>query len=441
MKRVYFINPLSGLKPYHYEIPLNIAQLAACLEKTPDVEIQVIDFNLNGFCKQRIEDISNSKDNIICIPVYTYVINESVAIIELLKSKNEITVIVGGPHISLRGKEFMEKYANITYGLSGEGDYTLPKLIENLNCFEKNNKDIFNIEGLIYRNGKRVLENKRPSRIECLDKLPLQTDGFKYFDLNLIKNKIGFVPYIASRGCCYNCIYCSSSNLWGGKLKYVAPQIVAREIFNIKEMGFRIINFRDDFFTMNRKWLCEFLKEIKNLKIQWGCETRIDFVDYEILKEMREAGCILIRFGIETFNQKSLNLIGKRIDSNLILNNLRTVLGMGFLEVRASFIIGIPFETHEDIKRTIDTCRQLTGLNLKCRFFALNPVIGTKLYDSMEEYKIKFNNSYNATHSNIETSELSNFDINKILSDVYDEFGNPNDYSHRDFSTILSFKD
>lgn len=53
MKRVYFINPLSGLKPYHYEIPLNIAQLAACLEKTPDVEIQVIDFNLNGFCKQR----------------------------------------------------------------------------------------------------------------------------------------------------------------------------------------------------------------------------------------------------------------------------------------------------------------------------------------------------------------------------------------------------
>ena len=59
----------------------------------------------------------------------------------------------------------------------------------------------------------------------------------------------------------------------------------------------------------------------------------------------------------------------------------------------------------------------------------------------MEEYKIKFNNSYNATYSNIETSELSNFDINKILSDVYDEFGNPNDYSHRDFSTILSFKD
>ena len=198
---------------------------------------------------------------------------------ELLKSKNEITVIVGGPHISLRGKEFMEKYVNISFGLSGEGDYTLPELIENLNCFEKNNKNIFNIEGLIYRNGKRVLENKRPSRIECLDKLPLQTDGFKYFDLNFIKNKIGFVPYIASRGCCYNCIYCSSSNLWGGKLKYVAPKIVAREIFNITEMGFRIINFRDDFFTMNRKWLCEFLKEIKKLKIQWGCETRIDFVD------------------------------------------------------------------------------------------------------------------------------------------------------------------
>lgn len=438
MKRVYFINPLSGLKPYHYEIPLNIAQLVACLEKTPDVQIQVIDFNLKGLCKQTIEDIPNSIDTIICIPVYTYAINESVTIIELLKSKDEITIIVGGPHISLRGKEFLEKYRNVSFGLVGEGDYTLPKLIKNLNCFEKNSEKIFSVEGLIYRNGKYVFENKKPKRIECLDILPLQTDGFKYFDLDLIKSKIGFAPYIASRGCCFNCIYCSSSNLWGGKLKYLAPQIAAKEIFNIREMGFHIINFRDDFFTMNRKWLSEFLKEIKKLKIQWGCETRIDFVDYEILKEMRAAGCILIRFGIETFNQKSLNLLGKCIDSNLILHNLRTVLGMGFLEVRASFIIGIPYETHEDIKRTLDTCKQLTGL--KCRFFALNPVIGTKLYDSMEEYKIKFNNSYNATHSNIETSELSNYDINKVLDDIYDEFGNPNDYSHRDFSTILSFK-
>lgn len=434
--QLYFINPSSGLQNFSYEIPLNISQLIACVKHFSFIEkITVIDFELNGFNEEALIDIKTRGGlSVVCIPIYTYSWQESVRICQIIKKYNKnVVIIMGGPHATLCGEKLLQSYEDIDYIIQGEGDSSLPKLLYFIQTKKTKN---FQINGLIFRNNNGSIKKiPRAPRIENIDKLPRQTDGFTYFDLKKIKENIGFVPYIASRGCPFNCIFCSSSHLWQRKLFYLSPNVVKKEVEKIISFGFKYINFRDDFFTMNKKWLLEILDILKELKIIWGCETRIDFIDKELLLKMKESGCELIRFGIETFNQKSLDLLRKNFDAQKAIENLNIVSKIGFKEIRPSFIIGVPGETQQDIENTLNICRRFK--NIKYRFWSLSPVLGTELYNNMDSYGIKIKkNVCQSTYSNIETSTLSNEKINNLLVKIYAEFQHPLSLYHRDFSDI-----
>ena len=434
---IFFINPQSGLRNFSYEIPLNISQLIACIKDLPFIRsINVLDFELNGYSEDLIANTSVSDDNIVCIPIYTYNWEETIKLCNKVKSHDRNTrVIVGGPHATIDGKNLLKLFGEIDFIMQGECDIAFPELLKSIHM---NQRPSPNISGLIYRNDNgHIEENSKAGRIQNLDCIPKQTNGFEYFDLKKIKRNIGFLPYIASRGCTFNCIFCSSSNLWQRKLYLMSPKTVKAELEKIVSLGFRYVNFRDDFFTINHKWLLEVLDYLKELKITWGCETRIDFVDESILYKMKESGCELLRFGIETFNTKSLELLGKKLKADIAEENLKKVFEVGFKEVRSSFLVGIPGESVEDVMHTVHVCRKFEAM--KCRFWALTPVIGTELYNKMEKYGIRFGrNEYNATHSNIETNLMSNVELNNLLTDIYDEFKHPLTYYHRDFSDIFT---
>ncbi|RCX21011.1 radical SAM superfamily enzyme YgiQ (UPF0313 family) [Anaerobacterium chartisolvens] len=435
MLKVYFINPKSGLESFSYELPLNICQLISCIKNKDFIEkIGVLDLEFDENDINLIDSIENSDNTIFCIPIYTYYSEETINLCKAIKrTKDLVKIVVGGPHATLVGENLLRDNTEIDFVLQGEGDYSLPELLRAINFSDAYNQ----VNGLIYRDeSNNVLKTGEFDRIEDISCLPLQTKGFEYFNLKKVKDKIGFLPYISSRGCSYNCIFCSSSNIWKRKLKLIPASTVIKEIEYIKSLGFNYINFRDDFFTANNKWLDSLLSGLKDLGIVWGCETRIDAVNDDLLFRMKESGCELLRFGIETFNQKSLDIIGKKFKADLAVENLKKVIDMGFYEIRCSFMVGIPGESVDDVKNTISICRQLKSM--KSRFWALAPVIGTEIYNNMEKYGIKFiNQVFNSTYSNIETTSMTNTEINNLLEFIYDEFKHPLTYYHRDFSDII----
>lgn len=446
--RVVFINPKGANNEDDYELPSNIAYLAAAVEKADFIgEIEVLDLDLlyfpvdegtaQQFNEKFLKGRPDEASTIFALPIYTYCAKEAEKMCAIIRRfKKRAKIIVGGPHITLNGLGVLRDNSAIDFALAGEADFSFLELLKRL----AHGEGLEGIDGLYYRENGVAKGNKFPERIENMASLPSQTDGFKYLDMKTIRGKVGYCSYIASRGCVFSCVFCSSANLWGHKLKYLPAKTVIAELGAIKQMGFDVVTFRDDFFTMNKPWMNEILPCLKELGLTWGCETRIDAVDEKTLLAMKESGCKNLRFGIETFNEKSFRILNKKIDPVLAVKNLELALKIGIEEVRSSFMVGIPGETKEDVLRTVAICRTLKPM--RPRFRALTPYIKTRLYENMEEYGIRFvKEPHTLGYSQIETNTMSNTVINELLHGIYAEFRNPKEsYYHNDFSMVLTDK-
>lgn len=447
--KLVFINPKGAVTEDDYELPSNISYLCAAAEPLGFIEkIDVVDLDLASygvgeknkaeFCARYLAPYREEASVVVALPVYTYCAAESKALCAIIKEYlPQAVVVIGGPHVTLHGDDLMSGTSEVDFALAGEADFTFPELLRRIDA----RAGTAGIEGLFYRDAGEVRYTSRPERITNMAALPRQTSGFKYFDLAGIKKKIGYCSYISSRGCVFSCIFCSSADLWDHKLMYIPPEVVNEELGVIKRLGFDVVTFRDDFFTMNKKWLHAVLPRLRELGLTWGCETRIDAVDPALLAEMKAAGCKNLRFGIETFNRHGLETLNKKFDPELAERNLRAALDLGIEEVRASFIVGIPGETRADVERTAEICRSLKGM--RPRFRALNPYPRTRLYENLAAYGMRFvDNPHPLGYSGVETSTMTNAEINEALDVLYKEFKNPREsYYHNDFSTILKDRD
>lgn len=424
MNEVIFINPKFTNGEDYYELPLGMAYLISAVKKYTNNTVRVIDLALN---KKKISDykeIIDKKMPIICMSVYSYFVDDILNLCKEIKEINsEANIVLGGPHITIDGENFINQNKDIDYCIKGEGEHSLPKLINSINI-NSLNKDLKDIEGLIYRDNGEIKSNTY-HRIEDLGEIPSIIDGIKAFEIEKIKKITkNRISYIASRGCPFNCIFCSSSSLWGRKYKQIPIEIAIKDIKALSKLGFKHIDFRDDFFTVRKDWTYELANVLKDLKIEWTCQTRLDSVDDELLQAMYNSGCTIIRFGVESFNNKSLKLLKKGETFEKMTKTLDILDKMNFKEIRLSFMIGIPDETMEDVKYTIDMCKKYN--KFKYRFWALTPIVGTELYEKSKEYGVKIlSPEYNPTYSNIETRYLTNKEINKILEDLHNDFDHP----------------
>lgn len=424
MNEVFFINPKFTNGEDYYELPLGMAYLISSVKKYTKSNVKVIDLALNRKNISDYKEIISRGSPIICMSVYSYFVDDIINLCKRIKEMNNATkIILGGPHITIEGEDFINQNKDIDYCLKGEGEYSLPKLINalNNNDLEDNLKSI---NGLIYRNNGKIKSNTY-SRIENLGEIPSVIDGIKAFNIDKIKSLTNNrISYIASRGCPFNCIFCSSSSLWGRKYKQVPLEVAINDVKELHSLGFKHIDFRDDFFTVRKDWTYKLANVLKELNVEWTCQTRLDSVDKELLQIMYDSGCTIIRFGVESFNNKSLKLLKKGETYEKMIKTLDILNKMDFKEIRLSFMIGIPDETMEDVKHTIDICKKYN--KFKYRFWALTPIVGTELYEKSKEYGVTIlNPEYNPTYSNIETRYLTNKEINKILEDLHNDFDHP----------------
>ncbi len=217
------------------------------------------------------------------------------------------------------------------------------------------------IKGLVWRrNGDVMLNSPRPF-IANLDDLPLPRHDLlplQDYRAPLVGGPYTFV--VSSRGCPGGCRFCIKHVSYGRSVRYRSPGHVLAELEQLAALGIRKVHMYTDLFTLNREHvmgICEGIQE-RGLDLRWTCNSRVDFVDPELLQQMHTAGCWMISWGIESGEPRMLRRMNKGITPAQVEQALRWSKQAGIMNW-GYFIIGMPGETEESIRTTIDFAKRL----------------------------------------------------------------------------------
>ena len=282
-------------------------------------------------------------------------------------------IILGGIHPTVLPEEALGNTA-VDFVVRGEGEGILLELYDAI----KNRRDCSGIKGLSYKSGGKLIHNP-PAELPVLDSFP----PFPYhlFESGLGKYNFSFIS--SSRGCPYECIFCSQRSISGKRFRYVSEEVVLGEIgLLINRYNQGHINFVDDNFTVDKQRVTSLCRGMIERGFQekatFDCQTRADAVNDEILFLLRRAGFRVINYGLETASERLMLLLNKRetVAENIAAVKLTQKHGFG---VSGTFIFGLPTETK--IERW-QSYRLAKDLDLDyVRFNNATPYPGTRLYE------------------------------------------------------------
>ncbi len=349
--------------------PLGLLWMAAVLEQDGHI-VKLLDCPVNNWTLDDVmSKISEFKPDMVGIAAITQLLERAKEVSLSIREKYpEILIFIGGPHVNNMPDESLnETKANIA--IVGEAELTVKKIANNIEKYK----------GPQIIHGEMVMD---------LDSLPMAArhlvDMNKYTALpNTYKKYPHVASIITSRGCPYTCTFCGDAN---GKFRQRSVEKVIEEIKSLqKEYGIKEISFWDDIFTMNKNWMIEFCNRIKEDKIciLWSCYSRLNLLDSEILKAMKNSGCWNVFVGIESGNQDILDNVKKKITLETIREKIRMIKESG-IEVRGSFVLGLPGETPEKARKTIDFAIELEPDY--AQFTLCTPHPGTEIWRESEKW-------------------------------------------------------
>ncbi len=295
----------------------------------------------------------------------------------------------GGSHTSACPEETLRQLF-LDFVIKGEAEKSLAHAIDTM---EKGN-DLNTVPGVGYLSNNLYQETKAPSFVENLDTLPIVDRSLipDYpFYLQPPGNIRGLViprtaNMMTSRGCYNGCIFCDSHNIHGRTIRQRSVSHVMQEIeLLIRNYKAQALFFIDDIFTHDKQWMLQFCQEMSDHfpKMKWGCQSRADCLDEELISHMKRAGCKQIDIGVESGDPKVLQKLGKgeRREDFIFAAKL---IHQYKLRMLCSFVIGAPNETWGSIEQTKALIRKMAPS--MCQYFTLIPYPGTAL-DRMAQKK------------------------------------------------------
>ncbi|MFH1455568.1 MAG: radical SAM protein [archaeon] len=379
--KITFVNP--PYKDMHMVTPpIGLGYMIAVLEKNNHQCFLIDAIKDQLTIEQTVEKIKATKADLVAINIMTAYYYNVQKVIELLK-KDNIKVVIGGAHVSAL-PIYSLKETKADYGVNGEGEYAMLELVNKL----ENNEDVSKIKNLIYWDEKEVKQNPRRPLIKYLDELPMPAwdkmnpQCYPKAPQGTVYKEFPVAQVLTSRGCPYQCSYCSSNNVWGVTFRTRSAKNIVDEIeFLVKTYGVKEIQFIDDNMTMIRERAVQICNEIlkRKLKIHWSCPNgvRIDSLDEELVKKMKLSGCYSLCLGIESGSQEILNSIHKRLNLKIIPGKIKLLKKYG-IKTAGFFILGFPNETKETIQKTIDFALSLP-LD-RAGFFVFTEMPGSQIF-------------------------------------------------------------
>ena len=339
------------------ELPLNLTSLSTYLERH-GVPCEVLDLRIEEDPRESLFRVMEAvRPDWIGLSAYSSEIAVAIQIGDEIKRRSpDARVVIGGIHATAEPEATLREGRGFDYLVHGEGEKALLELV----TAEARGVSPHSVAGVAYRDGDRVEINPRQSLIRNLDELPYtHRDGMdlaRYLPSPGTGNflRLPSTGIMASRGCPYNCYYCSKG-VWGTTIRFRSVEHVLAEIEHcIERYGIRDFRFYDDALPLPQwdlEGFCERIVE-RGLDISWNCYSRVDLVRERTLRAMGRAGCYHVKYGIEFGTGASLKRANKRTTLEQARDAVRMTKQAG-IECKANFIVGIPGETEEDCRETI----------------------------------------------------------------------------------------
>ncbi len=383
-----------GIKPnYTYTFPFGLSYVYAVIKKAGyDLE----PYNLNheeGHVEDLIEKkLSNTKYDIVCVGGMSLDYQVIEKIINGCKSHESKPLVILGGSIITSSKTVISENLNFDIGVIGEGENTILELLKRL----ENKKNVEDVKGICYKKGGQVVFNPPREVIQNLDSIPfpdLEAFGFEKVLNNMSSGELfgcsgldfpRTYPLLGSRGCPFQCTFCYHST--GPKYRTRSVKNIIEELeFAINKYNINSFNLHDDLFSLNKERLNEFCKEVKELdekyskRLVWVCQLGVAVVDEKILTTLKDAGCMVVVFGFESYSEKVLKSMKKPITPQQIDHAIKTCFeaNMAFI---GNFIFGDLEETKETARETLDYWKD--NCKGQAKLFFIHPYPGSEIYES-----------------------------------------------------------
>ncbi|MFH2069954.1 MAG: radical SAM protein [Elusimicrobiota bacterium] len=425
MKKILLVRPPSSygenLRGFQLDLPLGILYIAGVLEKN-GYQVEVFDARvdfadhklLNTYANKEFVEkhwitelkkvIQHKNPDVVGITnQFSAQIFNAVRVAEVVKSANKnILTIVGGPHASVCPESFLKLSNAIDIVVMREGEYVILDIIDAYN----GKKSLQKIKGITYRSmDGKIINNGIREPISNLDDLPYPAYHLIRLEKYFKAQELGFeirgrynypgsercIPMITSRGCPYNCIFCSVHLHMGRKWRPHSAKYVLNYIkFVTEEYDVKHIHFEDDTINIDIKRFEKIVDGIIHLNsgITWDTPNglRADGLSLEILKKIKKSKCTYLIIGVESGNQGVLDkIIHKRLDLKKVIQCAQWCQDLG-IDLRAFYVFGFPGETIDNIKQTIDfTLEMLEKYGVYPYIHIAMPYVGTKLYQICKE--------------------------------------------------------
>lgn len=377
-EQVLLINPSYFGSHYRAgDLPAGLGYVSEALNRA-GIENMVFDFGLGHTFSDLQHYIWEFRPDLIGLGMMSFRHKQTYRLIEDIRLDfPQVTIVVGGPHLSTLREQVLEDCSAVDFGITLEGEETLVELCQGITPTRE-------IKGLLCResSGHISYAGDRPFMTD-LDGNSFPT--YTRFELNRYPLHRSIVT---SRGCPYSCIYCPARLSIGTAFRYRSAGSVADEFEYWHRLGVRDFDIADDNFTLQRERVLEICDELEGrditgLMISCGNGVRADKVDRALLKRMKEVGFYYLAFGVEAGNDNVL----QRLKKNQRIENIEQAIAdaceLGY-RVTLFFLIGSPGETKSDVEDSIRLATKYPVYDV--RFYNLIPFPGTELYEWVKQH-------------------------------------------------------
>ena len=397
--RVMLINPPVSFDVFYGEWdlsdvkssspPLGILALASMIRKY-GYPVTVLDSHAEGYSiSDIIREIKSFRPDVVGLTAMTVMISAAADIIKAVKEyDSSITTILGGVHVTAEPITTLARYPQFDYAVVGEGEVVFVDFLEKVISRQGSPSKL---QSLVWREGDQINVNPRRAFFKGLDEFPppafdLVPNLFNHYRLSVFgTKKFRSVGLVTSRGCTGKCTFCDLGVVGRGYRANSADYLITLMKDVWVKYGVSDFLFYDDLFVGSRPRLTEVCDTIirDKLPFTWSCCARVDFIHKDMLSLMKQAGCWMIEYGIESGCQRIIDSMRKNITKEKIRETINATHDAGII-TKGNFIFGNPGEDHWSILESIEFACSLK-LNYAQHTF-LQPLPGSELYETAGKY-------------------------------------------------------
>jgi radical SAM superfamily enzyme YgiQ (UPF0313 family) len=382
--KILFINPIPPKNVVQVRVSMGVAYLSAELKKAGHETLLFCPWNYSEVDIQN--KINHFLPDMIAVSSVSDQFELSKRIMSFIKERYNLPIIIGGIHATVSPLECVE--ADVLGVCIGEGDEAFPEFLE---LYEKG-EDYTKVKNFWFKKDGKIIKNPLRPLIQDLDSLPFPDR--ELFD-DYIPQENVILEFMTSRGCPFQCNYCINKVLQGfyGVAGYLRRRSVDNVLEEIKielqkyidKHGYspKRIEFHDDLFTMDKKWLKEFSEKYRHLNQDYVVNGRVETIDEETIKLLKDSGCVELKMGVESGNERiRKEYLNRHMTNEQIINCFKLCDKYG-LKTSSFNMIGIPGETEKEIQDTIELNRILQPSVVGVSIF--RPYQGTQLHQLCKE--------------------------------------------------------